>query len=185
MIRAQVRDALSQSIFKAEQELDKKIPYLAQLLPIVPGFPPNIKLLEQTKEQLEKTLPSIGVRLTSGRPFIISSLTLDSAIGPEFGRDRTIRLLKEQFPNMDEEMYLQAYAAIAGKTLPRGLLEIQSNGETAVDSSLQEDGQVKARVRSYTGRNPTTATVTQPQATAPAEQMLDGDWEVMKQVPAR
>ena len=186
MVRAQVRDALAHSVVRVEDEW--KPPgthFLFNLLPIVPGFPPNISLLKYARATLEETLRTIGVILTPERPFIISGLSLDQTLGPEFSRDRTVTLLKQQFPGMDEEMYLQAYAIIAGKALPRTI--IQSEDDTTVDFQIQEDGQAKpTRARSYGNRNQKSSPTTQsqPQSTAAAEKVLDSDWEVMKKVPA-
>lgn len=189
IIRSLVHDALSQSLYEAEQELEEGKPFLAKLVPILPGFPPNITLLERTFDRLAAMLPTAGVVLRPDRPIIISNLTLDTALGSEMSRDRMVQLLREQFPDLDDEMYLQAYAVIAGKSLPRTV--IQSGNDTTVDFGLETNGEAKPRrVRSHGNRGQRTtksdaATVDQPdQKSAAAEIIKDDDWHVMKELPA-
>ena len=97
-------------------------------------------------------------------------------------------MLKQQFPGMEEEMYLQAFAALTGKTLPRSLVTVDSSEEGATDIQPNEKGEASIRYRQYVNRKqkqPFTTKTVEEAVDATAQQPINAeDWDVLKRVPA-
>lgn len=188
LVATRVYDAMVKSATLIEKNYKPTEPQVFyKLLPVVPGHPENIKMMQHAKDLLVKTLPAIGVKLNTDEEIVIMGLNISTKLTDNFDRDRTIKMLKEQFPTLSEKILLQALSAIDEIKLPYGRVAIEGDEDdrVSVDVRLDEDHKPDVRFRKYAGgkTGKSSAAADEPDETQ-AEEFTDEDWEVLKEVPA-
>lgn len=161
--------------------------YFYNLLPIIPGLPDNDRLLALTRDKLAETLPTVGAILNLAHPITIAGLNLSNDLAQSFSRDRIATLLHEQFPNLSEEVRLEAVGAITGIDMGRTRISVENSGNASVAIDEQGGtrifmgGNPRSTAASPTVAQPAKSAVAQP-APAPVETLSSADLGVLKRV---
>lgn len=190
LVKDKVRDALLHAAKYIERNYQAAgNEFFYKLLPVLPGLPDGDDLLGYAKEELSRTLPSIGVILNRSHPLSASALHLSDDVSKSFSRGRVVQMLKEQFPDLSQDVIMQYVSAVEkiGGTHQRLVLENNNPMDTAVDMRVEEDG-AKPRVKTYqrpSGTNGATAGKSGKTTPPPPEQetLTAADWAVLKSVP--
>lgn len=109
--------------------------YLQDLLPLLPGLPPSLRLTDALAQELADTLPTIGVMLNPKRRIDIYHVAPPDEIVDNISRERTILQLREMFPKLDEDVIVQALTAFEDKDMPQ-IKRLKFDG---ADLSVQVD----------------------------------------------
>ncbi len=197
----QVRNALVNSLARIEQGYQPAgKEFFYNLLPIIPGLPEASKLLTYLRDELTETLPAVGVMFNPNHPIIVKGLHIGADIAGSFSRGRVGQMLKEQFPNLSEDLLLQAMTSIEGIDLAHQRITLKSEGDAQAVVDFRQDDQegMQPRVKVYpharserpaqaqpaedtAKRAPATA---EPSATAAEPPLTKDDLTVLKRVPA-
>ena len=162
--------------------------YFYNILPIIPGLPDNDRLLALTRDKLAETLPTVGAILNQAHPITIAGLNLSNDLAQSFSRDRIATLLREQFPNLSEEVRLEAVGSIVGIDMGRKRISVESNSNASV-AVEERNGDLNARIfmqggnsKPASGASPKAAKPQPQLAAQPIETLSSADLGVLKRV---
>lgn len=190
-----VRNTLVSSLAKIEQEYKPAgTEFFHNILPIIPGLPESTKLLGYLKQELTDSLRGIGVIFDPHHPIIIKAIHIGNDIAGSFSRGRVVQILKEQFPDLSQEILLQALTSIEGVDFAQQRITLKSEGNDAqsvVDFRLDEEEGIRPRVKVYPQSRPGRASQPQPQVVHDEppppiveKQLTKEDLSVLKRIPA-
>ena len=189
-----VRDTLVSSLAQIEKEYKPAgTEFFHNILPIIPGLPESTKLLGYLKKELSQSLRAIGVIFDPNHPIIIKAIHVGDDIAGSFSRGRVVQVLKEQFPDLSQEILLQALTSIEGVDFAQQRITLKNEGDSQamLDFRLDEEGEMRPRVKVYPQSNPSRASQPQPQVVhdepAPPiveKQLTKEDLSVLKRIPA-
>lgn len=192
MVNTRVFEAMTKSAAQVEQEYQPPgNEFFYNLLPIIPGYPDNTKMMALAKQRLADAFASVGLQLDWTRDLIICGLSINDQVAAGLGRGQIVQLLREQFPHLSEEVLLQAMSSIDRIRAPYTRIAIENDGKAAVDIRTNETGRVDTRVRSQ-GQSgqvneqavASAAVAAEQEVSRSEEQVTVDDWDVLKQVPA-
>ncbi len=198
---AKVREALVHQLRELERR--RPLPQTAgiaeKVLPLIPGAPQCDELLGLVKEELRRTLPSIGWVLNTDQPVMITGLNASKALLEAFERERVasidkhrlaefIKILRERLPAMPDTALGQLAAALYG--LDSVTLRTLALPEGAgVRYEIEEESEKPRLVLTDRRRlkEPAPSGVP-PQQTGsigldPTKQLTENDLSVLKRVP--
>lgn len=130
-----------------------------KLLPILPGMAGCNELIDLVRQELRANLPGIGVVLDDEHPVIVTAVHVTPEVLASFGRNRSLKMLREQLPDASADQLLQAFSAIEG-------LDIHT-------VRLLIDGSANVRDIKFDGEKIDGFKVTPGPAPAPKEQSAD------------
>lgn len=119
MVLSAVRRAMRDAERDVRDKAPRELGYLQDLLPLLPGLPPSVRLADELARELADTLPTIGVVLSTRHRIDILQVSAPDDIADNIMRDRTIRLLRSTFPALDEDVIVQALTALEDKDMPQ------------------------------------------------------------------
>ena len=193
MVLSAVRGAMRDAERVEQNRPHPELGHLQDLLPLLPGLPPAVRLTNAMARELADTLPTIGVILNPDRRIEIDQVSAPEDIIANIDRDRRLRQLQITFPNIDEDIIVQALTALEGKDMPQ-IRRIKFDGAAPaqVDTSW-DDERYRYRVedanaRAAGGREDDaedTDAAPEEEAAAPAaaELLTPDDLAVLKPVP--
>lgn len=158
------------------------------LLPILPGIPECDLLFSMVVKELQRTLPTIGVFPDMNQPVVLAIKSVN--IGPEvmrgFSLGRSLTLLREQFPDLSEDLLLHAFSAINEIDMRMTRLYLEGNGAAVATVRLDEEGEIKDTKVVPGGASPQPGAQARPRS-APSplsdDDLTDSDWKVLKPMP--
>lgn len=141
-VKSALRDGLVASLAQVESEYQPKSgsPFFFKLLPILPGRPEFIKLLEYLQAELTRRLPDVGVLFNASRPITVLSINLDPQTLAGFNQARSITLLKEAMPELPDEQLLNMVGKINGINVGYMRMELEGNASAELRYRDQESG---------------------------------------------
>ncbi len=141
-VKSALRDGLIASL--AQVELDfppvKGNPFFFKLLPILPGRPEFVKLLEYLQAELTRRLPDVGALSNANRPITILGINLDPQTLAGFNQARSITLLKEAMPDLPDEQLLNMVGKINGINVGYMRMELEGNASAELRYRDPESG---------------------------------------------
>lgn len=112
-VKVKLRDALVKSLSHTEKQYTPVgNSFIHKVLPVMPGIPESEEMLLRVKERLRWALLSIGVIVDIQYPIVITDIHFDESIVKGLSIGRVAMLLREQFPNLEDESILEYAAAI-------------------------------------------------------------------------
>jgi hypothetical protein len=210
-VEVKMREALINQI--ADLQEQKPLPENAAtfdgVVALAPGSERYNLLLAGVKAELERTLPSLGVILTTSQSITLTQRVIPDAIidalQRKYGRDidsewltKYAGVLRQDFPDIPRAVLAQVLAAIegvdAGK-VQRLLLEQEREGEVTaeVEFEMAQDGEgpnviTKPRVNRSgiaSEPRPETQNGTAESARATSQRLTKSDLAVLKRAPRR
>ena len=193
MVKSAVHKAMRDAERVEQNRPHSELGHLQDLLPLLPGLPPAVRLTHSMARELADTLPTIGVILNPSRRIEIDQVSAPEDIVANIDRDRLERLLRSRFPNTGEDIIVQALAALEGKDMPQ-IRHIKFDGAAPaqVDTSWDEE-RYRYRVGDANAQAPAAgedetedtdaATEGETAAPAAAELLTPDDLAVLKPVP--
>ena len=192
MVLSAVRGAMRDAEQSRQDRPRSELGHLQDLLPLLPGLPPAVRLTHSMARELADTLPTIGVILNPSRRIEIDQVSAPEDIVANIDRDRLERLLRSRFPNTGEDIIVQALAALEGKDMPQ-IRHIKFDGAAPaqVDTSWDEE-RYRYRVGDANAQAPAAGEdetedkdVVEEETVAPAaaELLTPDDLAVLKPVP--
>lgn len=142
--REHLRGKLHEAMYKyvpriaREHNLSEKPTVVEQLLPVLPGMPECERLLELVAGELERTLPTVGIYLDTQHPVTISAVHVGQEVLDSFSRGRVWRMLREQMPDVPNELLLQAFSAIEGFDIHTARLYLENKGASVREVRMEE-----------------------------------------------
>ena len=158
-VQVKMREALANqvAILQREKPLPPNANTFLRLMALTPGNDHFNALRDGVKQELEKSLPTVGVILNTDQPIVLTGRNIShkiiEAIDREQGRDidsrwltKYVGELRKEFPDMSNTVLAQILASVEGVDVGKiqGLLfEKESNMETEVEFEMtsNENGQ--------------------------------------------
>lgn len=151
-VQVKMREALANqvAILQREKPLPPDANTFLRLMALTPGNDHFNTLREGVKQELEKSLPTVGVILNPDQPIVLTGRNIShkiiEAIDREQGRDIDSRWLtkyagelRKQFPDMSNAVLAQILASIEGVDIGKIqglLLEKETGNETEIEFEL-------------------------------------------------
>lgn len=186
-----LRDALILTLSGMERDypLPNEAGLVARITPVLPGLPQCNEMLARLKQNLRRSLLTVGVILDPDHPIVIQTVHLGEEITSGFARDRRLSLLRQQFPGFGDEMLMQSLSTIEGMGPPQQMSTFNLNSSQAarVELRANESGEMQPRIKmDAVGAPPSvqqsagTGEKPRPQD---AERLTAEDLAVLKHVP--
>lgn len=149
-----VRDALVNSVVTVQNaQPSSPQTVIEKILLIAPGLDGYKSIMHEMRNELNQTLPLIGMKLDLHQPITTTNLYLDRGVGAILNRDRIVEQVKEKFHDLSPTEEVQALSAIEGLSIP-AIHNIStkdlanSNYNIEFDAREGEDGlDVRSRMR--------------------------------------
>lgn len=188
----QIRNKLHEAFLKWVPQIEKahklKSDSIAEkLAPIFPGEPECEKLFQCVLQELQKTLPTIGVfpdrRQTS--VLTIKSLSVPPEVSAGFSDARSLALLREQFPELSEDMLLHAHALNKGVHPHMTRLYVEGEGGAVSSVRLNDEGEIKAaRVTPTPPEDrPSAPPRREEEPILSDDDLNEAEWKILKPIP--
>lgn len=191
-LAVQLRDALVHYMSALEQRapLPPTATIVDMIVPILPGVPTCVEILQNVQRELAHTLPALGLYSDASHPLVITHLRLPEDMTKGFSRGRAASLLRMQLPDLPDSMMVHMLESIEGLA-PLRIHEIRQVGNGA-NSGLEArwtDEDMLFREPLNAGTPPPHDKAASP-AEAPADQpapepshLSHGDLALLKRVP--
>lgn len=188
----QIRNKLHEAFLKWVPQIEKmhklkSDSFAEKLAPIFPGEPECERLFECVVQELQKTLPAIGVFPDSQHTAVltIKGLSVPPEVSAGFSDKRSVALLREQFPNLSEEMLLHAHALNKGVHPHMTRLYMEGDGSAAPSVRLDDRGDIKdQRVKPLPREDqPSAPPRREKEPTLSDEDLNEAEWRILKPIP--
>jgi regulator of protease activity HflC (stomatin/prohibitin superfamily) len=173
-VEIKIRQALVNSIAAVDRDREAPRTLIDKILPVIPGTPLCDKVLRNMANELEETLPTLGITLDRRYPINITSLLPPEDVIKSLGRDRVFGALRQRFPDLSDDKALQMVGAIEGlKELDIKRFIIEGSADTSVEERILDKDTM------------TRVVTSSPRQTQPADQPAEGAFVGPKANPAR
>ncbi len=167
-----LREALVRHMNALEQRapLPPTATVVDMIVPILPGVPTCVEILQGAQRDLVRTLPALGLYLDADHPLVITNLRLPEDMSKGFSRGRAAALLRMQLPDLPDSMMVHMLESIEGLA-PLRIQEIRQVGNAvgaATEARWTDEDGTMVRVSLAAGTPPT-----QERAARPAEAAAD------------
>ncbi len=199
-IEVKIREALVNQVadLQTQMPLPDDAPALAGVAALAPGTPRYNKLLEGVRQELTKSLPSLGIILDTNQPIVLTRRGISDEIIEAIKRRRGREIdsewlteyadkLRTQFPEMSEGILTQVLASIEGVDtgkIQRLHVEGEAVAGTEVEFDMAESGSEPHLITKPMPKKPQTAP---PRTGPPPHQgpprLTKSDLAVLKSVP--
>ncbi len=188
-----LRDSLVRQINALEQRapLAPSATVVDKIVPILPGVPTCVEILDKVQQDIARSLPALGIFLDVSQPIVITRLHPPEDLIKGFSRDRVADLLGMRFPGLPDSMMVHMLESIEGLPPLRvhEIRQVGNNGGALSETRwTDEDGQM-FRVPLSTGPTPPQERASRPAdvaadqpASDPARLSRD-DLALLKRVP--
>jgi hypothetical protein len=196
-VAAIVRNAMVHSLTEVQKShpLPNNSTFVQKLLPIFPGTPGNLDLIDRLGKELVGALPAIGVVVNQAQPIVIKKIHVSDDLVANFRRGRTVALLREQVPDLSQPMLMHMLSAIEGLDVSQiQQINLQQSGAEVADVKLKlpratEDAprlDVKPRAAanaSYARANDMEGDARQGEPVPQTDHLTADDLRTLKRVP--
>lgn len=191
-LAVKLRDSLVRQISALEQRtpLGSTATVVDKIMPMLPGAPTAVEVLQRAQQDLARSLPALGIFLDVSQPIVITRLHVPDDLIKGFSRDRVAELLSMRFPGLPDSMMVHMLESIEGLA-PLRIQEIRQVGNTvgaATEARWTDEDGTMVRVPLAAGPTPPPNQAARP-ADAAADQPVPqttqlgpGDLAVLKRV---
>ncbi len=190
---AQMRGKLHEAFMKCVPIIERSHKLIGdsvgeKLYPVLPGVPECDRLMAMVLAELQQTLPTIGVfpDMRQSSVLTIKSLIVSPEIMAGFSDARSMSFLRQQFPDLSDEMLLHAISLQKGYNPHMTRLYIEGSGGAAVSTvRIDEDGDVQDVRVAPAGVQAAAAPAKPQPASSPLtdDDLTESDWKVLKPTP--
>ncbi len=194
-LAVRLREALVRHMNALEQRapLPPTATVVDMIVPILPGVPTCVEILQGAQRDLVQTLPALGLYLDldANHSPVITNLRLPEDMSKGFSRGRAAALLRMQLPDLPDSMMVHMLESIEGLA-PLRIQEIRQVGNAvgaATEARWTDEDGTMVRVPLAAGPTPPHERAAGP-AEAPADQpvadtshLSHGDLALLKRVP--
>jgi len=190
----QIREMLHEAFLKWVPYIEKTHKLRSEsigekLLPIFPGVPECERLFEKVLDELQKTLPTIGVfpDMRQSTVLAIKNINVSPEVIAGFTDMRSMSLLRQQFPDLSEDMLLHALNLMKGIDPRMTRLYVEGSGAIST-VRVDEDGDMQDVRVVPAGAHAATHAAIQTKPQLPKlplsdDDLSEADWKVLKPTP--
>uniref|UniRef100_A0A7C1FFT2 Uncharacterized protein n=1 Tax=Caldilinea aerophila TaxID=133453 RepID=A0A7C1FFT2_9CHLR len=188
----QIRNKLHEAFLKWVPQIEKahKVKgdsFAEKLMPIFPGEPECERLFQCVLQELQKTLPTIGVFPDMQQTSVLSikNIIVPPEVSAGFSDARSLALLREQFPGLSEDMLLHAHALNKGVHPRMTRLYMESEGGAVSSVRLDDEGEIKAArvMPAPLEDRPSAPSRNEREPVLSDDDLNEAEWKILKPIP--
>lgn len=191
-LAVRLREALVRHMSALEQRapLPPTATVVDMVVPILPGVPTCVEILQNVQRELVQTLPALGLYGDANHPLVITNLRLPEDMSKGFSRGRAVALLRLQLPDLPDSMMVHMLESIEGLAPLRvhEIRQVGNAGGAMSEARWTDDDGTLVRVPLAAGPTPPDKAPkhTDPiadQTVSQTTRLSQSDLAVLKRVP--